>query len=112
MSSAAQESSRSELHPAVRIGHVHLRVGDIDRATSFYRDVLGFEVGAYGSDFGLTGATFLAAGDYHHHVGLNTWHSQGAHRHRRGTRDCTTSPSSIPTAASSPVSSSASCVRQ
>jgi catechol 2,3-dioxygenase len=77
MSSAAQESNRSELHPAVRIGHVHLRVGDIDRATSFYRDVLGFEVRAYGSDFGLPGAAFLAAGDYHHHIGLNTWHSQG-----------------------------------
>jgi catechol 2,3-dioxygenase len=61
----------------MRIGHVHLRVGDIDRATSFYRDVLGFEVRAYGSDFGLPGATFLAAGDYHHHIGLNTWHSQG-----------------------------------
>jgi catechol 2,3-dioxygenase len=77
MSSALQESSRSELHPAVCIGHVHLRVADLDRAMSFYRDVLGFELTAYGADFGLPGAAFLAAGDYHHHIGLNTWHSQG-----------------------------------
>jgi catechol 2,3-dioxygenase len=77
MSSAAEESSHSELHPAVRIGHVHLRVADLDRATSFYRDVLGFEVTAHGSNFGLPGAAFLAAGDYHHHIGLNTWQSQG-----------------------------------
>jgi catechol 2,3-dioxygenase len=77
MASAAEPSSRSELHPAVRIGHVHLRVADLDRAMSFYRDVLGFELTAYGADFGLPGAAFLAAGDYHHHIGLNTWHSQG-----------------------------------
>jgi catechol 2,3-dioxygenase len=77
MSSAAEESSRSELHPAVRIGQVHLRVADLESATSFYRDVLGFEVTALGSDFDLPGAAFLAAGDYHHHIGLNTWHSQG-----------------------------------
>jgi len=76
MSSAAEESSRSELHPAVRIGYVNLRVADLDRATSFYRDVLGFEVTADGSDFGLPGAAFLAARDYHH-ISLNTWHSQG-----------------------------------
>jgi catechol 2,3-dioxygenase len=77
MSSAPEKSSRSELHPAVRIGHVHLRVADLDRDTCFYRDVLGFEVTAYGSDFGLPEAAFLAAGDYHHHTGLNTWQSQG-----------------------------------
>src|SRR5829696_4043605 len=63
MSSAADESSRSELHPAVRIGHVHLRVGDLERAIAFYRDVLGFEVTAYGSD---DKHAFLAAGGYHH----------------------------------------------
>ena len=77
MSSASQASSPSVLHPAVRIGHVHLRVADLDRALSFYRDVLGFELTAYGADFGLPGAAFLAAGDYHHHIGLNIWHSQG-----------------------------------
>jgi catechol 2,3-dioxygenase-like lactoylglutathione lyase family enzyme len=107
MSSALQESSRSELHPAVCIGHVHLRVADLDRAMSFYRDVLGFELTAYGADFGLPGAAFLAAGDYHHHIGLNIWHSQGGTPPPEGTRDCTTSPSSIPTAVNSPGQSSA-----
>ena len=77
MSSAAEESSRSDLHPAVRIGHVHLRVANLERATSFYRDVLGFDVTVYGSDVGLPGAAFLSAGGYHHHIGLNTWQSEG-----------------------------------
>ena len=81
MSSAAEESSHSDLHPAVHIGHVHLRVGDLDRATAFYRDVLGFDVTVYGADVGLPGAAFLSAGGYHHHLGLNTWHTAtgGAH---------------------------------
>ena len=74
MASAADESNRSELHLAVRIGHVHLRVADLDRATSFYRDVLGFDVTAYGSD---DEHAFLSAGGYHHHIALNTWHSKG-----------------------------------
>jgi catechol 2,3-dioxygenase len=74
MASAADESNRSELHPAVRIGHVHLRVSDLDRATSFYRDVLGFDVTVYGSDHEHD---FLSAGGYHHHIALNTWHSKG-----------------------------------
>ncbi len=57
-----------------RVGHVHLRVADLDRAIAFYADVLGFSVTArYAS-----GAAFLAAGDYHHHIGLNTWDSLGA----------------------------------
>ena len=77
MASAAEPSSRSELHPAVRIGHVHLRVADLERATAFYRDVLGFDVTVYGADVGLPGAAFLSAGDYHHHIGLNIWESQG-----------------------------------
>ncbi len=56
-------------HPTV--GHVHLKVADLDRAIAFYRDVLGFEVTQkYGSQ-----AAFLGAGGYHHHVGLNTWES-------------------------------------
>jgi catechol 2,3-dioxygenase-like lactoylglutathione lyase family enzyme len=55
MSGAAEESSRSELHPAVRIGHVNLRVADLERATAFYRDVLGFKVTVYGRAFGLPG---------------------------------------------------------
>ena len=59
---------------ATRIGHVHLKVADLDRAIGFYRDVLGFAVmQRYG-----TGAAFLSAGGYHHHIGLNTWESAGA----------------------------------
>ena len=68
--------SEFRLHPAARIGHVHLRVADLDRATAFYRDLLGFTVTSYGPDFGLP-AVFLAAGDYHHHVALNTFRSEG-----------------------------------
>jgi catechol 2,3-dioxygenase len=64
------------IHPAVRVGHVHLRVADLDRALAFYRDGLGFGVVADGRPMGLQ-AAFLAAGDYHHHVGLNTWESEG-----------------------------------
>ena len=59
--------------PGTRIGHVHLRVADLDRAIAFYRDVLGLELQArYGSQ-----AAFLSAGGYHHHIGLNTWESAG-----------------------------------
>lgn len=62
-------------HPisGARIGHVHLRVADLDRAIAFYRDVLGFEVQQlYGNR-----AAFLGADGYHHHIGLNTWESLG-----------------------------------
>lgn len=56
-----------------RIGHVHLKVTDLDRSIKFYRDLLGFEVTIlYGKQ-----AAFLSAGGYHHHIGLNTWHSRG-----------------------------------
>src|SRR5256714_9872112 len=62
------------IHPSSRIGHVHLTVSDLDRALSFYRDVLGFEITSrYGRD-----AVFLSAGGYHHHIGLNTWAGRGA----------------------------------
>src|SRR5215208_8023663 len=64
------------IHPAVRVGHVHLRVADLDRALAFYRDALGFGVTADGREFGLA-AAFLSAGGYHHHIGLNTWESRG-----------------------------------
>ena len=61
------------IHPGVRIGHVHLKVADLERAIGFYRDVLGFEVTQrYGQQ-----AAFLSAGGYHHHIGLNTWESLG-----------------------------------
>ena len=61
------------VHPDVRIGHVHLKVSDLDRAVAFYRDVLGFTLT---QRFG-TQAAFLSAGGYHHHIGLNTWESGG-----------------------------------
>ena len=61
------------IHPETRIGHVHLKVADIERALGFYRDLLGFEVTQwYGED-----AVFLSAGGYHHHIGLNTWAGRG-----------------------------------
>jgi catechol 2,3-dioxygenase len=63
-------------HPAVRVGHVHLRVADLDRSIAFYRDALGFRLVADGRPAGVD-AAFLAAGDYHHHVALNTLESAG-----------------------------------
>jgi catechol 2,3-dioxygenase len=60
-------------HPAVRIGHVHLKVAGLERALGFWRDVLGFEVT---QRMGRQ-AAFLSAGGYHHHIGLNTWESAG-----------------------------------
>ncbi|ROU01120.1 VOC family protein [Histidinibacterium lentulum] len=66
--------SKDHTAPAgARLGHVHLKVADLDRAIAFYSGVLGFAVTQrYGSR-----AAFLAAGDYHHHIGLNTWESAG-----------------------------------
>lgn len=56
------------------IGHVHLKVTDLDKALSFYKDLLGFEITQrYGDS-----AVFISAGGYHHHIGLNTWHSKNA----------------------------------
>jgi catechol 2,3-dioxygenase len=69
------------VHPEVRIGHVHLKVADLERAVAFYRDVLGFELTQrYG-----TQAAFLSAGGYHHHIGLNTWESEGGSPPQPGT---------------------------
>jgi catechol 2,3-dioxygenase len=61
------------MDPRVDIGHVHLKVADIDRALAFYRDVLGFDVTQRMGDQ----AAFISAGGYHHHIGLNTWESRG-----------------------------------
>ncbi|HTV63832.1 MAG TPA: VOC family protein [Verrucomicrobiae bacterium] len=62
-----------QIHPNVRIGHVHLKVADLERALKFYCGVLGFELQQrFGSQ-----AAFVSAGDYHHHIGLNTWESEG-----------------------------------
>ena len=71
---SAAEADRPYTIPAgTDIGHVHLKVADLDRALRFYHGVLGFEVTQrYGPD-----AAFLSAGGYHHHIGLNTWHSAG-----------------------------------
>ena len=63
-----------KIPPATKIGHVHLKVADIERALGFYRDLLGFEITQY---YGSS-AVFLSAGGYHHHIGLNTWYSKNA----------------------------------
>jgi len=65
--------SSAAIDPATRIGHVHLRVADLDRALGFYCGVLGF---ALTQRLG-NGAAFVSAGGYHHHIGLNTWESLG-----------------------------------
>jgi catechol 2,3-dioxygenase len=64
---------KETLDPRTDIGHVHLKVADLDRAIGFYRDVLGFELMQRMGDQ----AAFLSAGGYHHHIGLNTWESAG-----------------------------------
>ena len=60
------------IDPGTRIGHVHLKVADLERSLGFYRDILGFEV-----TLGAAGAAFLSAGGYHDHLALNTWESLG-----------------------------------
>ena len=73
--------SNTPIPSGTRIGHVHLKVADLDRALGFYRDVLGFQVKQrYGDQ-----AVFIAAGDYHHHIGLNTWDSKGGQPPAPGT---------------------------
>lgn len=66
-----------QAHPEVRVGHVHLRVSDLERATEFYRDTLGLTVTGDARPMGIP-AVFLAAGDYHHHIGLNAFQTAGA----------------------------------
>ena len=74
-------TTTTQIHPAARIGHVHLKVADLERAIAFYSGVLGFSVTQrYGRD-----AAFLAAGGYHHHIGLNTWESRGGSPPAPGT---------------------------
>ena len=76
--------NNSQPHPVdanIRIGHVHLKVADLERSLAFYRDVLGFEVT---QRFGAQ-AAFLSAGGYHHHIGLNTWESASGQPPPRGT---------------------------
>ncbi|MBL8059437.1 MAG: VOC family protein [Chthonomonas sp.] len=64
--------SRPPIHPSVRIGHVHLRVADLDRSLAFYQGILGFQ-----PTQSVRGAVFLSAGGYHHHIAINTWQSLG-----------------------------------
>ena len=69
------------IHPGVRIGHVHLKVADLERSLAFYCGVLGFQLTQrYGPQ-----AAFVSAGGYHHHIGLNTWESRGGKAPPRGT---------------------------
>lgn len=69
----AAQTATSPIHPGTKIGHVHLKVADLDRALAFYTGVLGFQLmQRYG-----TQAAFISAGGYHHHIGLNTWESKG-----------------------------------
>jgi catechol 2,3-dioxygenase len=72
LSTVAGEEPTDFVAEGLRIGHLHLHVGDIDRALAFYRDILGFEVQAH-----LGSAAFVSAGGYHHHLGLNVWNGHG-----------------------------------
>src|SRR5438067_177970 len=79
MAKLEQVSDRG-IDPGVRIGHVHLKVADLERALSFYQGVLGLEITQrWGRQ-----AAFLSAGGYHHHIGLNTWESEGGRPPHRG----------------------------
>ena len=73
--------STTPIHPQTRMGHVHLRVANLDRALAFYHGVLGFDITLRMGD----SAAFLSAGGYHHHIGLNTWESLGGQPPPSGT---------------------------
>lgn len=74
------ETTANPINPGTRIGHVHLKVANIERALGFWRDVLGFEVMQRRDQ-----AVFLSAGGYHHHIALNTWESKGGSPPAPGT---------------------------
>ena len=78
---ATRSATARSIDAGTRIGHVHLKVADIERALGFYRDVLGFELT---QRFGNQ-AAFISAGGYHHHIGLNTWESKGGQPPAPGT---------------------------
>jgi catechol 2,3-dioxygenase len=69
---AEEEEPQAEASPELKVGHLHLHVGDIDRALGFWRDGVGFQVMTR-----FPSAAFIAAGGYHHHLGLNTWRGEG-----------------------------------
>jgi catechol 2,3-dioxygenase len=68
-----ETNKNNPIHPETRIGHVHLKVSDLERAVKFYTEVLGFEIVSRLEN----SSAFLSAGGYHHHIGLNTWQSLG-----------------------------------
>ncbi len=72
MTTATAVASRAAIHPGARIGHVHLKVANLDRALRFWRDIIGLEEQQRMGDQ----AVFLSAGGYHHHIALNTWESR------------------------------------
>ena len=74
------EPAQRPIHSGTRIGHVHLKVADLERALAFYCGVLGFALTQR-----YPGAAFISAGGYHHHIGLNTWESLGGSPPARGT---------------------------
>ncbi len=81
LKSPESQAAPRPIDPGTRIGHVHLKVADLDRALAFYCGVLGFALmQRIGDD-----AAFLSAGGYHHHIGLNTWSSKGGHPPAPGT---------------------------
>jgi len=78
---SASDAPRTALPAGTRMGHVHLRVADVDETIAYYRDLLGFDLIAQLGDQ----AAFLSAGGYHHHLGANTWESRGAAQAPEGT---------------------------
>ncbi len=87
MGTIADEEPAPQVQPGLRMGHLHLHVGDVDQGLAFYRDVLGFEEQA-----NLGSAAFVSAGGYHHHLGFNVWRGQGvgpAPEHTVGLRHWT-----------------------
>jgi catechol 2,3-dioxygenase len=76
-----ERASPTSFPRGAKIGHMHLRVTNLEKSVDFYHERLGLDVMAYMPEMG---AAFLSVGGYHHHLGLNTWHSQGGSSHRRG----------------------------
>jgi catechol 2,3-dioxygenase len=90
----SEDRNASEAFPSgARIGHMHLRVTDLRQSAKFYQEKLGLHVSA---DWSQMGAMFLSAGSYHHHLGLNIWHSLGGAKHEGGEMGLDKFPISFP----------------